>query len=147
MINDEQKEQIAQLKVARRRIEASLTRLENTAEDLSLKNEILIRLQRLPELIKEFEKLNSELSVEDSEIVEFEDRLQDASVKDVVLVAVVYVILSKQRNPRRYWLRPLLKVRPQYSGSELSKDLNEDDFDPLSGELRSAKSESSVQWK
>ncbi|GFT69945.1 uncharacterized protein NPIL_492171, partial [Nephila pilipes] len=57
-----------------------MTKLENTAEDLKLKNEILIRLLRL-ELFKEFEKLNPELSGEDSEIVEFEDRYFSLKLK------------------------------------------------------------------
>ncbi|GBN66357.1 hypothetical protein AVEN_232623-1 [Araneus ventricosus] len=69
MDKDDPKEHITRLKISRGRIKASLTRLENTAEDLMLKNEILIRLQRWEELIKEFEKLDAELSVEDSEIV------------------------------------------------------------------------------
>ncbi|GFS85225.1 uncharacterized protein NPIL_98841 [Nephila pilipes] len=50
-----------------------MTRLENTAEDVNLKNEICIRLQRLEGLFKELEKFDSELSGESSEIMEFED--------------------------------------------------------------------------
>ncbi|GBM87376.1 hypothetical protein AVEN_168629-1 [Araneus ventricosus] len=80
MNNDDQKEHITQLIVARGRVKASLTRLENTTEDLKLKNEILIRLQRLEEHIKEYEKLDSELSVEHSEIVEFEDRFRNGRI-------------------------------------------------------------------
>ncbi|GBN93866.1 hypothetical protein AVEN_91260-1 [Araneus ventricosus] len=81
MNNDDQKEHATQLKVAWGRVKASLTRLENTTEDLKLKNEILIRLQRLEEHIKECEKLDSELSVEHSEIVEFEDRYFSLKMK------------------------------------------------------------------
>ncbi|GFT03175.1 uncharacterized protein NPIL_305551 [Nephila pilipes] len=67
------KEHIMQIKLDRGKVKACMTRLENTAEDLILKNEILIRLQR-SELFKEFERLDSELSGEDSETVGFEDR-------------------------------------------------------------------------
>ncbi|GFU09351.1 uncharacterized protein NPIL_296251 [Nephila pilipes] len=76
-----QKEHIMQIKVARGKVKASMTRLENTVEDLILKNEILIRLQRLERLFKEFERLDSELSGEDSEIVEFEDRYFSLKLK------------------------------------------------------------------
>ncbi|GFR22640.1 uncharacterized protein TNCT_733801 [Trichonephila clavata] len=51
-MSDEQKESI---KVVKGRVKASLTRLENGANSLNLKNEILIRLQRLEELIVDFE--------------------------------------------------------------------------------------------
>ncbi|GBM58789.1 hypothetical protein AVEN_179338-1 [Araneus ventricosus] len=81
MDKDDPKEQIAQLKIVRGRVKSSLTRLENTAEDLMLKNEILISLQRSEELIKEYEKLDAEVSVEDSEIVEFEDRYFSLKLK------------------------------------------------------------------
>ncbi|GBM63063.1 Fatty acyl-CoA reductase wat [Araneus ventricosus] len=79
-VNDDQKEYTTRLKVARGRVKASLTRLENTA-DLKLKNEILIRLQSLEDLSKEIEKLDAELSVEDSEIVEFDDRYFSLKLK------------------------------------------------------------------
>ncbi|GFY42228.1 uncharacterized protein TNIN_476951 [Trichonephila inaurata madagascariensis] len=62
------------IKVERGRVKGSLTRLENGADDLNLKNEILIQLQRLEELIVDFERLDSELSAEESEIIEFEQR-------------------------------------------------------------------------
>ncbi|GFT72455.1 hypothetical protein NPIL_236621 [Nephila pilipes] len=41
------KEHIKQIKVAKGKVKASMTRLENTAEDLILKNKILIRLKRI----------------------------------------------------------------------------------------------------
>ncbi|GBM89948.1 hypothetical protein AVEN_88668-1 [Araneus ventricosus] len=81
MDKDDPKEHITRLKIARGRVKASLTRLENTAEDLMLKNEILISLQKLEELIKEYEKLDAEVSFEDSEIVEFEDRYFSLKLK------------------------------------------------------------------
>ncbi|GFW89529.1 uncharacterized protein TNCV_1514801 [Trichonephila clavipes] len=55
--------------------------LENGADDLNLKNEILIRLQRIEELIVDFERLDSELSAEESEIMEFEQRYFDLKLK------------------------------------------------------------------
>ncbi|GBM83298.1 hypothetical protein AVEN_261137-1 [Araneus ventricosus] len=79
MDKDEPKERTTRLKIARGRVKASLTRLENTAEDLMLKNEILISLQRLEELVKEYEKLDAEISFEDSKIVEFEVSDEDFS--------------------------------------------------------------------
>ncbi|GFS60543.1 DUF1758 domain-containing protein [Nephila pilipes] len=57
-----QKEYITQNKVARGKVKAPMTRLENTSEDLKLKNEISIRLQRLDAHLGEFIKLDSELS-------------------------------------------------------------------------------------
>ncbi|GFV20708.1 uncharacterized protein TNCV_777531 [Trichonephila clavipes] len=74
----EEKESI---KVARGRVKGSLTRLENGADDLNLKNEILIQLQRLEELIVDLERLDSELSAEESEIMEFEQRYFDLKLK------------------------------------------------------------------
>ncbi|KAF8781374.1 hypothetical protein HNY73_011775 [Argiope bruennichi] len=69
-----------QIKVARGKVKASLTRLENTPDELESKNEIVIRLQRL-ELLKEFERLDSELTVEASEIEEFENRYFSLKLK------------------------------------------------------------------
>ncbi|GFV20943.1 DUF1758 domain-containing protein [Trichonephila clavipes] len=76
-------EEIESIKVARGRVKGSLTRLENGADDLNLKNEILIyiRLQRLEKLIVDFERLDSELSAEESEIMEFEQRYFDLKLK------------------------------------------------------------------
>ncbi|XP_039281609.1 uncharacterized protein LOC120350804 [Nilaparvata lugens] len=59
-----------------------------------------------------------------------------SSVEDVILAAAACVVLSKQRRPRRYWVRPSLNSRATYSGNDLLDDLNRDDVDPLSGELR-----------
>ncbi|GFX28870.1 DUF1758 domain-containing protein [Trichonephila clavipes] len=69
------------IKVTRGRVKGYLTRLENGANDLNLKNEILIRLQRLEEFIVDFERLDSELSAEESEIMEFEQRYFDLKLK------------------------------------------------------------------
>ncbi|GFW71558.1 hypothetical protein TNCV_2309931 [Trichonephila clavipes] len=52
-----------EIKLARGRVKGSLTRLENGADDLNLKNEILIRLQSLEELIVDFERLDLELTL------------------------------------------------------------------------------------
>ncbi|KAG8301320.1 hypothetical protein J6590_056007 [Homalodisca vitripennis] len=62
--------------------------------------------------------------------------LEMSSVEDVVLAAAACVILSKQRKPKRYWIKPSLRARSVYSGSDMLNDLQEDDIDPLSGELR-----------
>ncbi|KAJ8889335.1 hypothetical protein PR048_008834 [Dryococelus australis] len=56
-----------------------------------------------------------------------------SSLDDVVLAAAA----CKQRAPRRYWVRTSLKARARYSGSELLTDLNKDDVDLFSGEVRS----------
>ncbi|KAF8793882.1 hypothetical protein HNY73_001914 [Argiope bruennichi] len=74
------KEHITNIKVARGKVKASLTRLENTADELESKNEIVIRSQRL-ELLKEFGRLDSELTVEDSEIEEFGNRYFSLKLK------------------------------------------------------------------
>ncbi|GFT35495.1 hypothetical protein TNCV_624781 [Trichonephila clavipes] len=57
-----------------RGVKASLTRLENTFDEINTRNEISIRLSRLDDLFKEFERLDSNLSLEESELQEFEDR-------------------------------------------------------------------------
>lgn len=59
-----------------------------------------------------------------------------SSAEEVVLAAAACVILSKCKRPRRYWVRPSLQARARYSGSDLLNDLNRDDTDPLTGELR-----------
>lgn len=59
-----------------------------------------------------------------------------SSAEEVVLAAAACVILAKCRRPRRYWVRPSLQARARYSGSDLLNDLNRDDTDPLTGELR-----------
>ena len=64
----------AQIKIERGRIKGSMTRLENAFENVNTKNDVTIRLQRLDDLFKDFLKLDSCLSDEDSELAEFEDR-------------------------------------------------------------------------
>ncbi|XP_074026325.1 uncharacterized protein [Leptinotarsa decemlineata] len=56
---------------------------------------------------------------------------------DVVLVAAACVVLATaaQRRRRRYWVKPSFRARTVYSGSDMLNDLQEDDRDPLSGEL------------
>ena len=66
--------EISLLISARGRIKDSSTRLENLVYDLKLKNDILIRMHKLDELYKEFDKLDSELEESHSEIDEFERR-------------------------------------------------------------------------
>ncbi|XP_054709241.1 uncharacterized protein LOC129218946 [Uloborus diversus] len=64
----------AQIIASRGRIKASVTRLENTFNDINTKNEVLIRIQRLDTLFTEFEKLDVLLDDKDSEIAEFEEK-------------------------------------------------------------------------
>jgi hypothetical protein len=45
--------------------------------------------------------------------------------------------LSKEKNKRRFWVRPTLSKRKIYEGDKLLVDLRNDD-DGLSGELRSS---------
>ncbi|KAG8241319.1 hypothetical protein J6590_088906 [Homalodisca vitripennis] len=61
--------------------------------------------------------------------------------KKVVLAAAAAfaaatVICSRQRRERRYWIKPSLQARKRYSGSDLLKDLNEDDRNDLNYEVR-----------
>ncbi|GFR14652.1 hypothetical protein TNCT_180771 [Trichonephila clavata] len=71
-MSETEKAQMAQNRIARGRIKASLTRLESSFAELNTKNEISIRLFRLDNLFKEFEGLDSTLSLEESELEEFE---------------------------------------------------------------------------
>lgn len=61
-----------------------------------------------------------------------------STVEDAVLTTATRAIFfgHQERRPRRFWVRPSLKLRAKYSGSDLLADLKEDDGDPLSGELR-----------
>ncbi|GFQ73719.1 fatty acyl-CoA reductase wat [Trichonephila clavata] len=58
-----------------------MTRLESSFDELNTKNEISIRLSRLDGLFKEFERLDSTLSLEESELEEFEERYFNLSAK------------------------------------------------------------------
>ncbi|GFV30586.1 hypothetical protein TNCV_4222371 [Trichonephila clavipes] len=69
-----EKAQMAEIRAARGQVKASLTRLENTFDEINTRNEISIRLSRLKELLKELERLDSTLSLEESELQEFEER-------------------------------------------------------------------------
>ncbi|GFX33391.1 DUF1758 domain-containing protein [Trichonephila clavipes] len=73
-MSETEKAQMAEIRAARGRVKASLTRLENTFDELNTRNEISIRLSRLDDLFKEFERLDSNLSLEESELQEFEER-------------------------------------------------------------------------
>lgn len=58
--------------------------------------------------------------------------------EDAIIAAAACVIIANHctRGPRRYWVRPSLRARDRYSGSDMIADLQKDDVDPLSGELR-----------
>ncbi|GFW69124.1 fatty acyl-CoA reductase wat [Trichonephila clavipes] len=73
-MSETEKAQMAEIRAARGRVKASLTRLENTFDEITTRNEISIRLSRLDDLFKEFERLDSNLSLEESELQEFEER-------------------------------------------------------------------------
>ncbi|GFW32781.1 DUF1758 domain-containing protein [Trichonephila clavipes] len=73
-MSETEKSQMAEIRAARGRVKASLTRLENTFDEINTRNEISIRLSRLDDLFKEFERLDSNLSLEESELQEFEER-------------------------------------------------------------------------
>ncbi|GFW24348.1 DUF1758 domain-containing protein [Trichonephila clavipes] len=73
-MSETEKAQMAEIRAARGRVKASLTRLENTFDEIKTRNEISIRLSRLDDLSKEFERLDSNLSLEESELQEFEER-------------------------------------------------------------------------
>ncbi|GFW42080.1 fatty acyl-CoA reductase wat [Trichonephila clavipes] len=74
-MSETEKAQMAEIRAARGRVKASLTRLENTFDEINTRNEISIRLSRLDDLFKEFERLDSNLSLEESELQEFEERI------------------------------------------------------------------------
>ncbi|GFR04548.1 hypothetical protein TNCT_395201 [Trichonephila clavata] len=69
-MNETEKAQMAQNRITRGRIKASLTRLESSFDELNTKNEIYIRLSRLDNLFKEFKRLDSTLSLKESELKE-----------------------------------------------------------------------------
>ncbi|GFT30289.1 uncharacterized protein TNCV_3467321 [Trichonephila clavipes] len=77
-MNETEKAQMAEIRATRGRVKASLTFtkgiFENTFDEINTRNEISIRLTRLDDLFKEFERLDSNLSLEESELQEFEER-------------------------------------------------------------------------
>ncbi|GFS97217.1 uncharacterized protein TNCV_715671 [Trichonephila clavipes] len=73
-MSETEKAQMAEIRAARGRVKASLTRLENTFDEINTRNEISIWLSRLDDLFEEFERLDSNLSLEESELQEFEER-------------------------------------------------------------------------
>ncbi|GFY78779.1 uncharacterized protein TNIN_452861 [Trichonephila inaurata madagascariensis] len=72
---------MAEIRAARGRVQPSLTRLENTFDEVNTRNEISIQLSRLDNLLKEFERLDSILSLEESELQEFEERYFNLNAK------------------------------------------------------------------
>ncbi|GFR33807.1 hypothetical protein TNCT_303891 [Trichonephila clavata] len=72
-MSETEKAQMAQNRIARGRIKASLTRLESSFDELNTRNEISVRLPRLDNLFKEFERLDLTLSSEESELEEFKE--------------------------------------------------------------------------
>ncbi|GFR22573.1 uncharacterized protein TNCT_267411 [Trichonephila clavata] len=91
--------------------------------DLNLKNEILIRLQRLEELIVDFERLDKELSAKESEIVEFEkyffdfkDKIDATDVSRSINVGVQNIsIAAPTEQSSANFLLPKLNI-PVFSG-------------------------------
>ncbi|GFU30905.1 hypothetical protein TNCV_1406261 [Trichonephila clavipes] len=65
---------MAEIRAARGRVKAYLTSIENKFDEINTGNEISIRLSRLDDLLKEFKRLDSTLSLEESELQEFEER-------------------------------------------------------------------------
>ncbi|KAG8286660.1 hypothetical protein J6590_054499 [Homalodisca vitripennis] len=59
-----------------------------------------------------------------------------STLEQLAAVAAACVIIGKKKRPKRYWVRPSLRARSVYSGSDLLSDLNQDDINPLSRELR-----------
>ncbi|XP_011859024.1 PREDICTED: uncharacterized protein LOC105556537 [Vollenhovia emeryi] len=61
-----------------------------------------------------------------------------SNVEDAILAAAACVILTRQhiRTKRRFWVRPSLEARKKYSGTILIADLERDDRDILTGEIR-----------
>ncbi|GFQ81310.1 hypothetical protein TNCT_37151 [Trichonephila clavata] len=80
-MSETEKAQVAQIRIARGRVKASMTRLDSSFDELNTKNEISIRLSRLDGLFKEFERLYSTLSLEESELEEFEEIYFNLSAK------------------------------------------------------------------
>lgn len=61
-----------------------------------------------------------------------------SNVEDAIMAAAACVILSRRRvkSKRRFWVRPSLKAREKYSGTDLLTDLARDDIDPLTGDIK-----------
>ncbi|GFT60482.1 uncharacterized protein TNCV_1965951 [Trichonephila clavipes] len=76
-MSETEKAQMTGIRAARGRVKTSLTRLENTFNEINTRNEISIQLSRLDDLFQKFERLDSILSLEESELQEFEERKGD----------------------------------------------------------------------
>lgn len=62
--------------------------------------------------------------------------------EDVIIISAAFLIISRNerrqaRRQRRFWIRPSLRKRNLYSGSDLLTDLCTDDLNPLHNEIRS----------
>ncbi|GFQ89341.1 ig-like domain-containing protein [Trichonephila clavata] len=95
-MSETEKAQVAQIRIARGRVKASMSRLESSFDELNTKNEISIRLSRLDGLFKEFERLDSTLSLEESELEEFEERYFNLRAKcNDKLASILYTAVVK----------------------------------------------------
>ncbi|GFX42577.1 uncharacterized protein TNCV_261121 [Trichonephila clavipes] len=82
-MSETEKAQMAEIQAARGHVKASLTRLENTFDEINTRNEISIRLSRLDDLFKEFEQLDSNLSLEESEPPRNQGRTQNSVASSI----------------------------------------------------------------
>ncbi|GFV96521.1 DUF1758 domain-containing protein [Trichonephila clavipes] len=115
-MSETEKAQMAEIRAARGRVKASLTRLENTFDEINTRNEISIRLSRLDNLFKEFERLDSNLSLEESELQEFEERYFYLNAKfNVKLDELNVQNQGEQASSKDCWLIYLLlqKIDPE----------------------------------
>ncbi|GFU92671.1 DUF1758 domain-containing protein [Trichonephila clavipes] len=114
-MSETEKTQMAEIRAARGRVKASLTRLENTFDEINTRN-ISIRLSRLDDLFKEFERLDSNLSLEESELQEFEERYFYLNAKFNDKLDELYVQnQGEQASSKDCWLIYLLlqKIDPE----------------------------------
>ncbi|GFT11491.1 histone-lysine N-methyltransferase SETMAR [Trichonephila clavipes] len=80
-MSETEKVQMTQIRDAGGRVKASLTRLESTFYEISTQNQISLCLSGLDDLLKEFERLDSTLSLEESELQKFEERYINLNAK------------------------------------------------------------------
>lgn len=62
-----------------------------------------------------------------------------SSSDDAIVAAAACVIIcsaKRKRAKRRFWVRPSLEAKKKYSSSDLLQDLQRDDINLLTGELR-----------
>ncbi|GFR21407.1 DUF1758 domain-containing protein [Trichonephila clavata] len=118
-MSETEKAQMAQNRIARGHIKASLTRLESSFDELNTKNEASILLSRLDNLFNEFERLDSTLSLEESELEEFEERyfnlnpkFKDKLDKLNLFVSTVHSQVSISNIEEFQYLKGLLTNEP-----------------------------------